>query len=502
MTLDYKYKTEPLAHQQEFLERTAHLPIHAMFWEQGCGKTKSMIDNIAYLYEQKEIDGALIVAPNGVDINWELDEIPIHLPDSVKKQSRIWRFSTKKSGAKWHKEQVKWNREHAGLAWLLMSYDAFMTDEGKDAALFFLEQRKCFYLLDESVSIKTPGAKRTMRITRTAWRAKYRRILDGYPTPKGAFDLYPQIKFLDEDFWKQHHWDDASMFRGHFGLYEEAKTNYKTKAEYKVLLGYQNLEELNKIIAPISSRLMKKDVLDLPPKIYQPRYFELAPAQRKIYDQLRDEYKIWLDQETLVTANLAMVRMLRLQQISCGYLPVGEDEPVHRIEGKNPRADLMEDLIDKSDEKTIIWARYQLDIKLIEDLMRTKNSQNFVTYTGETEDDDRIAAKESFQRGDAQFFIGTPAAAGIGLTLHAAHNVIYYSNSFNLRHRVQSEDRAHRVGLTHSVNYIDLLGLDTIDKQIMLNLTGKMNTTDAILGDTPGHDLRSQIKSWLNNEAC
>lgn len=497
MTLQYKYKTEPRDHQRETLERTAELTFHALFWEMGAGKTKLMIDNIAYLYQQGKINGALIIAPNGVDLNWLIDEIPTHLPDEVAAQSRIFRFSSKKSKAKYHQAEVKWNREHTGLAWLIMSYDAMMTLEGKDAALLFLECRNVFYVLDESVSIKTPGAKRTMRIVRTAHRAKYRRILDGYPTPKGAFDVYSQIQFLDNEFWKRHGWENFAMFKAYFGVFEQSFG--KGAQEFEKLIGFAHLEELSKLIQPISSRVRKADVLDLPPKIYQPRYFELSSAQRVLYDSLREEYRIWLDKETLITANLAIVRMLRLQQISCGYLPVGEDEPVHRIEGKNPRAELLEELIDNKSEKTIIWARYRLDIELLEDIMRAKNSRNFVTYTGSTDDDDRILAKESFQKGDAQFFIGTPAAAGIGLTLHAAHNVIYYSNSFNLRHRVQSEDRAHRDGLKHAVNYIDLLGRDTIDKAIMLNLTGKMNTSDAILGESPGHDLRSQLKHWLED---
>lgn len=493
--MNYKFKTEPLPHQRKLLSETSHLAAYAIFWEMGVGKTKFIIDNIGVLFLEEEIDGALVVAPNGVDLNWLIDEIPKHLPNEIRNKTRLFRFSSKSSGTKWHKAEVKWTREHTGLAFMLMSYDAFMTDEGKEAALLFLEKRRCFYVLDESVSIKTPGAKRTMRIVRTAHRAKYRRVLDGYPSPKGAFDLYSQIQFLDNDFWKRHGWDNFAMFKSYFGVYEQAFG--KGSVEFEKLIGYSHLDELNKIIATISSRILKQDVLDLPPKVYLPRYFDLSPQQRKLYNELRDEYRLWLDQDTLVTAGLAIVRMLRLQQISCGYLPVGDDEPVHMIDGKNPRAELLEDFIDKANEKCIIWARYKLDIKIIEDLMRAKNSRNFVTYTGETSDEDRIHAKTAFQNGDAQFFVGTPAAAGIGLTLHAAHDVIYYSNGFNLRHRKQSEDRAHRVGLTHSVNYIDILGNDTIDRAIMLNLAGKMDTSDVILGDVPGHDLRSQLKDWL-----
>lgn len=492
----YVYKTEPRKHQREILERTCDFKSHALFLEMGVGKTKTMIDNISHLYEQGKINGALIIAPNGVDLNWVIDEIPIHLPDRIMKKSRIMRFSSKKKGTKAHKAEILWNRQHPGLAWLIMSYDAIMTLDGKEAALKFLEERETFYVLDESVSIKTPGAKRTMRIVRTAHRAKYRRILDGYPTPKGAFDMYSQLQFLDNDFWKQHGWGNFAMFKSYFGVYEQAFG--KGSKEFEKLIGFDHLEELNQIVGTISTRMLKQDVLDLPPKIYHTRYFELTSEQRKMYDEMEEDYRIWVDSDTLVTANMAMVRELKLQQISCGYLPIGEGEPIHRIEGRNPRLDLLEDFIDTNEDKTIIWARYRLDIELISEMLAKKGNRfSFVTYTGDTDDDDRVRAKAEFQKGDAKYFVATPAAAGIGLTLHSAKNAIYYSNSYNLRHRKQSEDRAHRDGLKHPLNIIDFLGADTRDKKIMLNLCGKMDTGDAILGDAACHDLRSQLKNWV-----
>lgn len=495
---DYPYKTPPLAHQKQILEETWDRAAFALFHEMGCGKTKIVIDNIAYLYSVGKIDGALIIAPNGVDLNWLIDEIPKHLPEKIQKQSRVWRFSTQKQNTKAHQEQVKWNREHHGLAWLLMSYNAVMTQKGKEALLHFLQKRKTFYVLDESVSIKTPGAKRTMRLVRTGPNAQYRRILDGYPNPQGAFDLYSQIRFLDGDFWKRKGWADFFTFKHYFGVFRPGH-NHQTDQAYEELLGYQHLEELSELIKPIASRLRKADVLDLPPKIYEPRYFELTPTQRKMYDELENEFKVWLEeQDDLVVATLAIVRMLRLQQISCGYLPTGEGEPVHMIEGENPRLVLLRELVQDIPGKMIIWARYRLDIQLIQQILNELDIL-YVTYIGETSDEDRIKAKKEFQEGSAKIFLGTPSAAGIGLTLHAAHTVIYYSNSFNLRDRVQSEDRAHRAGLDHPVTYIDLLGVNTVDRNIMLNLCGKLDRGDIILGDEPGLDIRSSLKKWLED---
>lgn len=499
---EYNFKTPPRKHQLELLQSTADAPCFAIFWEMRVGKSKLMVDNAAYLFEQDKIDGVLILAPSGVDLNWALDEIPKHLPDHIVKQSRLLRFSGAKKGTKWHKAEVKWNREHTGLAWLIMSYDAIMTAEGKEAAMLFLEKRRCFYVLDESVSIKTPKAKRTQRIVKTAWRAKYRRILDGYPSPNGAFDMYSQIAFLDREFWKRHNWDSFSMFKSYFGEFL-SKKGVNSKGDeyaYEKLLGYKNLEKLNQLIAPISSRLLQKDVLDTQPKNYEFRYFELTSKQREMYDTVLKEYMLWLESGELVTMNLAMVRDLRLQQISCGYLPVGEGEPVHMIEGKNPRLELMESLLENKEQKSIIWARYKLDIQLIADMLRG-TKRKFVLYTGDTDDDEMVKAKRDFQHGDAQYFVGTPSKGGIGLTLDAAEDIYYYSNSYNLRHRRQSEERATADGKKKAINVFDLVGYETRDKPIIKNLCSKMDISDVILGDKPGNDLRSELKRSLN-ETC
>jgi SNF2 family DNA or RNA helicase len=499
MTFEYTYKTPPRKQQQELLPKIARLPYFAIFWEMRIGKSKLMIDNAAYLYQQKEINGVLIIAPNGVDLNWVLDEIPKHCPDSVMKESRVFRFSTKKSKTKVHKAAAKWHREHHGLAWLVMSYDAILTDAGKEVALTFLDRRRVFYILDESVSIKTPGAKRTMRITRTSYRAPYRRILDGYPSPQGSFDLYSQFLFLNNDFWKQHQLNDYGMFKHYFGVFE-SKRNYKAGVDYEEFQGYQRLDELNKIIDPHMSRLLQKDVLDVQPKNYEFRYFELTSPQRKLYDELEEEYMVWLDSGELVTAKLAMVRELRLQQISCGYLPVGEGEPVHMIEGENSRLEALEALIENNTEKGIIWARYKLDISLISELL-SMLGHKFVTYTGDTNDEDRVKAKTEFQKGDAQWLVGTPSAAGIGLTLDAARNLIYYSNSFNLRHRRQSEERATADGQKYAINIFDIVGLGTRDKSIIENLCDKMDITDSIFKHTKSNDLRDALRKW-KDESC
>ena len=98
----------------------------------------------------------------------------------------------------------------------------------------------------------------------------------------------------------------------------------------EIVVGYRDLDKLHAMIQPISTRLTKEQAgLSLPPKLYTRRVFEMAPEQRHIYDQLRREFMVELDGGKLITAAITMVRVTRLQQVACGYLP-DPDDPVAR----------------------------------------------------------------------------------------------------------------------------------------------------------------------------
>jgi SNF2 family DNA or RNA helicase len=185
-----------------------------------------------------------------------------------------------------------------------------------------------------------------------------------------------------------------------------------------------------------------------------------------------------------VTAPMAMVRLLRLQQITCGFVPTDDDE-LEEFEGKNPRLDLLEEICDGLGHSAIIWARFRRDI----DLIMQRLGDRAVRYDGSTSDDDRAKAKERFQAGEVQFFVGNPAAAGTGLTLHKAKTVIYASNSFKLTDRLQSEDRAHRIGQDNQVVYIDLIAPGTVDEHIVRALRDKRDIAGILTGD--------QLKEWM-----
>lgn len=489
MPFDYPYKTQPFEHQRDIFEKHWDRPAFALFWEQGCGKTKPVIDNVAKLWMEGEINGLLIVAPSGVHRNWLTDEIPAHMPDSVIPVMRTHLWQSKRSSTKWHQQAVKDIIAHKGLAVLAVNYEAFTTEKGKKAIWAFLKKRRCLFAVDEAHNIKTPGAKRTMSIIAAGKYAPYRRLMTGTPIAQGPFDIYAQVRFIFRDFWAKRDMPRFQHFKMRYGVWRTAEEVVREEGYdpgYDQLIDYKNIDELNDYLRRVGSRKTKDEVLDLPPKLFSKRYVELTDTQRKLYEKLRDEFEAELESGTRIEAPLAIVRMLRLQQIICGYVAAEADEPVELIPGKNPRMELLvDDILPNLGHKAIVWGRFKKDI----DLMMDALGSAAVRYDGSVDEDARARAKDDFQKGDAQWFVANPAAGATGLTLHAARTVVYYSNNFKLVDRLQSEDRAHRIGQEHPVNYIDLVAPDTIDTHIVASLRGKFDIATQITGD--------QIKEWI-----
>jgi SNF2 family DNA or RNA helicase len=113
------------------------------------------------------------------------------------------------------------------------------------------------------------------------------------------------------------------------------------------------------------------------------------------------------------------------------------------------------------------------------------------TYYGETTSDERERIVNDFQdpNSELRFFVGNPSTGGYGLTLTEASTVIYYSNSFDLEKRLQSEDRAHRIGQTKNVTYVDLIAPNTVDEKIVKALRDKIDIATQVLGE--------DLKEWL-----
>ena len=168
---------------------------------------------------------------------------------------------------------------------------------------------------------------------------------------------------------------------------------------------------------------------------------------------------------------------------SCGFVNTDEG---HAQEIKNTRMDELIQILEETEGKVIIWANYRYDILRISETLRRIYGENSVgTYYGDTSDKDRNDIINNFQNKEhpLRFFVGNTQTGGYGITLTAASTVVYYSNSYDLEKRLQSEDRAHRIGQTHKVTYIDIFCKGTVDENIVKALRSKLDLANLVLGE-------------------
>ena len=476
--MNYKFKKKPYAHQLTALEKSWNKETYAYFMEMGTGKTKVLIDNLAMLYDKGKVDGALIVAPKGVVGTWHNQELPAHLPDHIENVTVLWQANINKKQQNKLDQLFKTGHE---LHLLIMNVEAFSTSKGLNFAQKFLRSHKSLMAIDESTTIKNPKAKRTKNILSLSKLAKYRRIMTGSPVTKNPLDLYTQCKFLDPYLL------DFTSYYAFRNRYAEMKTMHVSGRSIQVVGGFRHLDELADSLKPFSYRVLKEDCLDLPDKVYMKREIQLTKEQDTLYQQMRKEALATLNGKT-VTTMTALTQLMRLHQITCGHFSA-DDGSVQEI--KNNRLSELLDVLEEIEGKAIIWAHYQHDVRNIFKLLEDKYGPGSVVhYYGKTLPEQRDYAIKNFKTNDkVRFFVGTPQTGGYGITLVQANTVIYYSNGYDLEKRMQSEDRAHRIGQKKKVTYVDIIAEDTVDKKIVKSLRKKINIASKVMGE--------ELKSWI-----
>ena len=482
MIKNYKFKTKPYEHQLKALEKSWASDTYALFMEMGTGKSKVLVDNIAMLYDRGAIKGALIVAPKGVYKNWDQIEFPVHLPDHVEHTKVLWEPTiTKKKQA----ELDTLFDDKGDLKILIMNVEAFSTTKGLDFARSFLNifVGRALIGIDESTTIKNPTAKRTKNILKLADLAKYRRILTGSPVTKSPLDLFSQCEFLDP-----YHLGHASYYSFRARYANMVKRNFGGR-QVQLVVSYRRLDELADILDKFSYRVLKEDCLDLPEKVFTKRLVELTPEQDKAYKQMKQMALAMLDNGEVMTTVNVMTQLMRLHQITCGHFKA-DDGTTTAL--KNNRIDALMQLLEETEGKVIIWANYREDIKnIVESLKKAYGEASTVEYHGGVDATLRQDNIAQFQEKNSptRYFVGNAQTGGYGITLTAANTVVYYSNSYDLEKRLQSEDRAHRIGQTGSVTYVDLIAEKTIDERIVKALRSKINIANEIMGE--------DIKDWI-----
>jgi len=524
-----RFKTKPMAHQLRGFNLMKDREGFALLMEQGTGKTKTAIDDCARCWGDGIIDALVVFAPNGVHTKWVTIELPKHMPEWCPYVA-AW-FSagaTKKHQATIEKLFDKTpNGEPRPLRVLTMNYEALSTQEGVKLLERFTQTFNAYAVVDESQRIKNPKAIRTIEITKRRRRFPRRRILSGTPVTKSPFDIFSQFYFLDSTILRTDSYtafkteyaemlpDDHYLVKKLQGGAWKKKDGTPSKRVPQIIARdgdgmpvYRNLDKLQRLISKHSFRVLKSECLDLPEKIYDTLPFEMTPRQASVYERMEKERraelmrvidaleragkkeKISFEEAMLAGRELIVANklsaMAKLQQITCGYLKLEDGEVVRMFKKvmDNPRNRVLMESVEDREGSIIFWAPHRDKIdQIIECLREGYEADQIVRYDGAVKKADRMRIIDDFQGGKHRFFVGNPASGGTGITLTVAETSYYYSNSFDLEHRLQSEDRNHRIGTTGSVAYFDLEAIGTIDRRIVESNQMKKSIADMITGD-------------------
>lgn len=465
------YRIQPWKHQLQAIEAAKDVRSYGLFFEQGCGKTSTVINILRYKFEvHARTLPTLIFCPPIVIENWRREFLAHSTID--KKEILLLTGSSFNRLCDFEKYVLRYNEAKI----VITNYEALYM-------INLIEKIKKWMptvvILDESHKCKDITAKRTKKAIEVGEHAMYRYILSGTPIVKNAFDIFPQFLFLDggetlgksfRDF-RERFFIDLNARRSKIGYFPD----------WQPRMGA--LTEINKLIYTKSMRVKKSECLDLPPLVRQTVHFELEESQGIFYQKMMKDAVAEVGGQ-VVSADLAIKKALRLQQVTTGYVTTDEGE--ERTWSPNPRVSALEEIIDTigQDHKIIIWANFRQNYKAIEGLLYRKGI-SYVQVTGETDPKAKQANIDAFNssRGGPRVLIGHPASCGIGANLTAASYAIFYSRGFSLENDLQAEARNYRGGseVHDKITRIDLVAKDTIDEVVLTALAVKQDTAETIL---------------------
>lgn len=424
----------------------------ANFSQMGTGKTAMAIRAMCEVTPSR----VLVACPTSLMYNWE-------------KELKVWSTVDYKArvltGAK-EKRLKTLVSATTPFEVVIVNYEA-LNSIGVELVKFAPELIIC----DESHQIKNHKAIKSKVIKMIADKAKTRMrwIMTGTPTPNNILDIWSQYDFIRPGYLKLNFY----VFRARYA-------DVYTGAGFPMIRGFRNEEELRKLVSMYSYRVLKEECLDLPDKVFQEIEVELTPANKKIYRDMMEHMVAEVGNE-IISTNTILVKLLRLQQITSGFIG-GEDG--EKTIGDEKLAALEELLESLADQKVIVWCRFLHEITTIQKLVSEKLKRKAHILAGEVSSEDRQRIVDEFQTSSTpDVIVANVQVGGTGLTLTAASYAVYFSRTFSLGDASQSEDRMHRIGQTRKVTYYDLVVRGTIDTYILKVIRKKQKMSDQITGD-------------------
>lgn len=492
MTVAPPWQREPWAHQQKEWDLYKDHDARALLWQMRTGKTRSTID-VAFhrAFETRDVDGLLILAPNGVHVNWIRRQLPQHAWIDRPWKGYAWQASERHRPEQRQAEQDMLSFK-GGLPVLAINSESLVHEESTKLIKKFLKGRRVMLVADESHNFRSPGSKRTKRIRALKNYCPVRRILTGTAVDNSPLAAYSQFEILETGALG---FGRFAEFESHYAEYEQCRT--VGGRSYDKLMGYRNLEQLRASLAQWASVVLRSDCEDMSGIIQDERTIILTEEQRNAYASMVKDFLLELEDGD-VEAMEPGARLIKLQQILSGFA-IGTDGTVHELvkDEENPRLIALLDEVDNTSGKVIVWCKFHEDIKRVTRTLR-KAGHGCVEYHGRIHSQSqRQAAIDSFQEDPSvKVFVGQPAAGGSGLDLSAADLIAWYSHTFDLIERSQADERASAIG-GKAVNIRDFVVPNTIDTYIINSQAQKRNIKEELAGRGLRDHLASMLRAQL-----
>lgn len=476
----------PYAHQQEALDllaRPENAEAFALFMGMRTGKTKVVLDDYGRRELAGECQDLAVIAPGGVYKTWEKaifgdPAVPGdrgHLSDDLRSRMNLHVWESGAGVTKRRKLGEFLENIDRPRAFLINVEALSSVKEAKAALLAFLRRRKAKAVIDESIIIKNPSSNRTKFINGdVADAADFRRLLSGLPNPKDPLDYFSQMYFLN---WRYLGFKSYFAMRGRYAVLWNMDVGGRT---VPVIKGWKDLDDLERRLKPHCYRKQLKDCHDTPPKAYMFHDVEMTPEQARIYKDMKEYATAQLDAESHVTATVVIAQITRLRQILCGFTK-DEAGVVHRFP-ENRTQGVLDRLIGY-DGKAIIWCAFGESIEAVSKALREEYGDASVAQfwggNQATREHDEYRFKSD---PECRFMVATAAAGGRGRTWTVADLIIYHSNSDDLDHRDQSEERGSGIGKDERITVVDLR-CGPMDNKIITNLRNKIDLATSVNGE-------------------
>ncbi|MCK9468851.1 putative helicase [Xanthomonas phage vB_Xar_IVIA-DoCa5] len=478
--MEFGFRLQNYKHQQDEWDRHRDDDARALLWQMRTGKTKAVLDLACYRRLKGDIQAVLVIAPNGVHVNWIRRQLPQHMWETVPYVAHAWQASEahKPEHAASLEKLLSINGQ--ALAVLAVNSESIIHDKPAKIIRRFLKRHegKVLLVVDESHDFRSPGSKRTKRARSLKRYCKVRRILTGTAVSNSPLAAYSQFELLSDHALGFQNFAD---FESHYAYYVQERT--KGGRSYERLDHYRNLDDLQGRMAEWSSVVLREDVDDMPDLVMDERTVVLPEAMMKAYRTLLKEMILELEGGGEVEAIDGGARLVKLQQMLGGFV-VDMDGVVRELvsDDENPRLQSMLEDVKESDRKCIVWCKYREDIRRVVRAL-TAAGIKCVEYHGAIHSQSkRQEAIDAFNDDPSvTVFVGQPKAGGQGLDLSAADLILWYSHTFDLIERDQANERATQIG-GKTVTIRDYVTPGTVDEYILANLNQKRSVSESLAG--------------------